>query len=94
MITEPISTDTRLFSPAEIAARMCPADQPGVVTEAWVKRRISSRSWPSTKLGPIRGMTEAQFQQALDIEAREAHPSPVRSAAGLSPRTRHRKAAS
>lgn len=80
-----------ILSAAEVARRLCPADRPDAVTEGWVKRRLSSGRWPSTKVGRIRGMTEAQFQRALDLEANEPYPSPTRSAVGLSPRTRHKR---
>lgn len=79
--------ETPLMSAAEIAARL-----PDAVTEQWVARRMSSRRWPSTLLGRHRYMTEAQFQEALDLEAVEAHPSKVANASGLSPRSRHRRA--
>lgn len=79
-----------ILSAAEIARRLSPADHPDAVTEAFVKRRMSSGRWPSVKVGRLRGMTEAQFQQAIDIESSEPYPSKTRSAAGLSPRTRHK----
>ncbi len=79
-----------ILSAAEIARRLSPADHPDAVTEAFVKRRMSGGRWPSVKVGRLRGMTEAQFQQAIDIESSEPYPSKTRSAAGLSPRTRHK----
>lgn len=81
-----------ILSAAEIAKRLSPADDPDAVSEQMVKRRMSSGRWPSTKIGRLRGMTEAQFQQVLDLEAVDAYPVRQPSASGLSPRTRHRRA--
>ncbi|GAA4756318.1 hypothetical protein [Gordonia alkaliphila] len=79
-------TKRDLMSAAEVAARMSPADKPGLVTAQFVQRRMSSGVWPSTLLGRTRVMTEAQYWEALAIAGAPPKPRP----SGLSPRSRHR----
>lgn len=94
MTTESVTVTKRaVYSAAEIAARMSPADMPGAVTESLVLSRMRSGRWPSTKLGRARVMTEGQFQQALDIEAIDATITPhVPRPSGVSRRSRHKRA--
>lgn len=75
----------RLYLPEEVAEIMH-------VSVALAKRRMSSGRWPSTQPGRTRMMTAAMVQQVIDMTSTPAYPAPAPSAAGLSPRTRHRRA--
>lgn len=77
-----------LMSAEDVAARMNERVSPRMVRDRWRSKR-----WPFTEIGGFRGMTEAQYWEAIAIEAVAATNLPAApSASGLSPRSRHRRA--
>lgn len=74
------------------ARAFCRAAEIMHVSVALAKRRMSSGRWPSTQPGRTWMMTAAMVQQVIDMTSTPAYPAPAPSAAGLSPRTRHRRA--
>ena len=76
------------MSAAQIAARMSPSDQPDLIKPDFVARRMANGTFPSTKIGHHRVMTEEQYWEALALMRSEKAPH----ASGLSPRSRRRRA--
>ncbi|MGB3302657.1 MAG: hypothetical protein WBA98_08205 [Gordonia sp. (in: high G+C Gram-positive bacteria)] len=82
-----VENDQATFDAAQVSTRIFGDDS----KTDFVKRRMASGEWPSRKLGPFRRMTEADIQEVLDLSYKPASKAKP-SAAGLSPRTRHRRA--
>lgn len=76
------------FDAAQVSTRIFGDDS----RTYFVQRRMSSGRWPHRLIGTSRRMTEADIQEALDLEYQPAAPNPEPPASGLSPRTRHRRA--
>ena len=81
-------TTPLLHGPRAVAERMF-----GDPTrEDFVARRMSSRRWPSRKIGRSRFMTDGDILEAIEIEAVAAVAPPAPRPSGLSPRSRMRPA--
>lgn len=84
---EPVTTPL-LHGPRAVAEKMFG----DASREDFVARRMSSRRWPSRKVGRGRFMTDSDILAAIEIEAVAAVAAPGPRPSGLSPRSRSKRA--